>query len=159
MHLDFSRLIVLLQVGFAFCALAQVPGAPQTVIEKHEIDLTQSVPLIGLPATGAFAYPNTCSSDGDIYTAELVFDQEGRPISKIPDLYRISVHAEVKNIPKPVPPDHQQIDSPGFYAGAHLLVSLIRASLPTNRDGGPHPGTDLYLSESDPDGGTQTSST
>jgi hypothetical protein len=153
MSAQFLPIISLLQLALALCSFAQVVGNQQPDLRKIEIDLTHAVPLPGLPFTGDLAYPFSCSSDGDLYAGELVFDQDGRPISTLPDLYKVSPQASVRHISKPVPTaTYKRLDSPGFFAGSGTLVTLIRASRPTDQNGEAHPGTDFFLSVTDSDG-------
>jgi hypothetical protein len=143
-------MILLPQLALAAGALAQETANRQPDLRAIKIDLTHAVPLPGLPFTGDLAYPFTCSSDGDLYAGVLALDQDGRPISKIPDLYRVSPQASVKNIPKPVPTGYKHLDSPGFFAGDGILVTVIRASRPDDQQA--RVGTDYFLSVTDPDG-------
>ena len=142
------------QVGvllvFAIGAVAQDKGTLPEGIQKRQIDLTHTVPLPSLPMTGSTAYPFSCSSDGDVYAGVLVLDQEGRPVSKVPELYRVSPHANVKHLPKPLPTAYMQLDSSGFFAGDRMLVTVIRASRPDDQP--THVGSDYFLSVTDSDG-------
>lgn len=150
MFAHLCRIILLPQLALAAGVLAQETGNRQPDLRGIKIDLTHALPLPGLPFTGDLAYPFTCSSDGDLYGGVLVLAQDGRPISKIPDLYRVSPQASVKNIPKPVPTGYRHLDSPGFFAGDGILVTLIRAS--RSDDQPTRVGTDFFLSVTDSDG-------
>jgi hypothetical protein len=77
-------------------------------------------------------------------------DQEGRPVSKVPELYKVSPHADVKHLPKPLPTAYKQLDSPGFFAGDRMLVTVIRASRPDDQP--THVGSDYFLSVTDSEG-------
>jgi hypothetical protein len=152
MYLRVHRFVALLQFCFFACALAQVE-IKQPALRQTQVDLTHSERLPGLPATGAFAYPFSCASDGVLYAGELVFDQEGRAVSTIPDLYSVSRFGTVKLIPRPLPTNtYKQVDSPSFFAAGSSLATLIRASKLTDQSGIVHPGTDFFLSITDPEG-------
>ena len=152
MFANFPQIIPLMQFLFTVWALAQaVPRQPS--LPEIEIDLTHTVRLSGLPVAGAFAYPFSCSSNGDLYAGELVLDQEGRAVSTIPDLYKVSPQASVKHITKPVPTAaYKQLDSPSFFAGGDTLVTLMRASRRKDQNGNVRPGTDFFLSITDAEG-------
>jgi hypothetical protein len=145
-----ARILLAWQLVFAICAVAQDKGTPPAGIQKRQIDLTHAVPLPSIPMTGTTAYPFTCSSDGDVYAGVFVLDQEGRAVSKIPDFYKVSPHAEVKHLPKPLPTAYKGLDSPGFFAGDRMLVSVIRASRPYDQP--TRVGSDYFLSVTDSDG-------
>jgi hypothetical protein len=145
-----ARILLAWQLVFAICAVAQDKGTLPEGLQKRQIDLTHTVPLPSLPMTGSTAYPFSCSSDGDIYAGVLVLDQEGRPVSKVPELYRVSPRADVKHLPKPLPTAYKQLDSPGFFAGDRMLVTVIRASRPADQR--THVGSDYFLSVTDSDG-------
>jgi len=145
---------VLVQLIAAACALAQGPEATGNTIREQRIELTSAVSLPWLPDTGMLGYPSTCSSDGDIYLGELVYDEKGGELSSIPDLFRVSPTGEVKHISMPVPTGFKAMDSPSFFAGRGVLVAVIRASWPTDGQGAqPHRGTTYFLSVTDADGG------
>jgi hypothetical protein len=144
------KVLLTLLLAFAVCAVAQDIGTLSAGIQKRRIDLTHSVPLPNLPMTGATAYPFSCSSDGDVYAGVLVFDEAGRPVSKIPDLYRVSPLADVKHLPQPLPTAYKQLDSPSFFAGDRMLVTVIRASRPNDQP--TRAGSDYFLSVTDSDG-------
>ena len=145
-----SRFLLIWMSVFATCVVAQDNGTPQTGVQLRKIDLTQVAPLEGIPMTGATAYPFTCSSDGDVYAGVLVFDQDGRPVSTIPDLYKVSAHAVSKHISKPLPTGYKHLDSPSFFAGDRMLVTVIRAAMPSEEP--TRVGTDYFLSITDSDG-------
>ena len=148
-----SRVPVLLQLIAAACALGQDPESSQVALREHRIELTNTISLPGLPETGALGYPITCSSDGDIYVGELVFDEKGGTLSPIPDLFKVSPMGEVKHIPMPVPKGFKDLDSSSFFAGRGILVAVIRASRPVDGQGAQaHPGTTYFLSVTDSDG-------
>lgn len=124
--------------------------------QDRAIELSDAVPLIGLPYTGAFASPFTCSSDGQLYVGEYAFDKGGQLVSPIPDLYRVSpVGRQVKHVAQPVPVGYKSVSSRSFFAGENALVSLIAASEPTgtDKDGKPGPsGEYSFLSTTNADG-------
>ena len=145
---------VLLQLIAAACALAQSSEAPQIALREQRIELTNTVSLPGLPDTGMLGYPSTCSSDGDIYLGELIFDEKGGQLSPIPDLFKVSPTGEVKHIPMPIPKGFKDLDSSSFFAGRGILVAVIPASRPVDEQGAQaHPGTTYFLSVTDADGG------
>jgi hypothetical protein len=145
---------VLLQLIAAACVLAQGSEAPQMALREQRIELTNTVSLPGLPDTGMLGYTSTCSSDGDIYLGELVFDEKGGQLSPIPDLFKVSPTGGVKHIPMPIPKGFKDLDSSSFFAGRGILVAVIRASRPVDEQGAQaHPGTTYFLSVTDSDGG------
>ena len=148
-----SGAAVFLQLISAACALAQGPAALQTTLRDRPVELPNAAALPGLPDTGTFAPPFTCSSNGDIYISETGFDENGRPVAPVPDLFKISPTGTVKRIPRPLPTDFKIFDSAGFFAGESTLVTVIRAAQPVDEHAAQaHPGATTFLSVTDPDG-------
>lgn len=147
---------ILAAVLFAPCAWSQGAASAQPAISNVQLDLTNFKALAGLPNTGAYVYPFTCSSDGQIYVAAFAFDQQGKPISTVPDLFRISQLGDVKHIERQLPTEYKQVDTPSFFATENALVTLIRAAEPNHSNEPPKPGTQFFLSITDRDGDNPT---
>jgi hypothetical protein len=106
---------------------ASVPGLP-----VHVVDLTEVVPLIGMPPSSIMGLPH-CSSGGDIYLDVYGVPDAAGEVRVFPDLYRISPQHEVKRIPRPTPSGYKQLTTGSFFAGERTLVSLIQAFQPAEK--------------------------
>lgn len=129
-------------------------GQVTTGIPERTVDLSDAVPVPGLPFTGILATPFTCSSGGQIFVDEIGLDKQGRLISTMPVLYRVSSQREVKQVSIPTPTGYKEVSSSSFFAGSDALVSVVRASQPTDPNNVQNDSThaDYFLSTSDLDG-------
>lgn len=147
-------------VSLAFVLACSVWGATDTFgqstppIPERTVDLAEGVPIPGLPFTGILASPFTCSSGGQIFVDELGLDKQGRLLSTMPVLYRVSSPREVKQVSIPAPTGYKEVSSSSFFAGSDALVSLVRASQPTDQSNAQsNPAhADYFLATSDLDG-------
>lgn len=147
-------LLAFMPLALASCVVAQEAGGrSKQAPADRVIEMGRGAALAGLPFTGAVASPFTCSSSGQVYVGEYAVGTEGRFVSTIPDLYRVSPLGQVKHLTMPMPTGYASIDRLSFFSGENALVALIGASQPIDENGKSGPlGGASFLSATDADG-------
>ena len=150
MHTTSLCLLSVFTVGT--CLAGQNAPAPKPSPTGRTIEMANATRVTGIPYTGAFAYPFTCSSSGQVYAGEYAFDMQGRMLSAVPDLYRVSPLGNVQQIRMPLPSGYSSVDSPSFFAGENSLVALIGVSQPRDSDKDAKLSRTSFLSVTDSNG-------